>query len=68
MTTPDTTHECPAPGCTRRLPFHILACRDHWRRLPRDLQRAVTRSWSHGPTEAYALARADAVEWWEQNP
>lgn len=25
-----TGHECPAPGCHRRVPTHQLACRAHW--------------------------------------
>ena len=26
----DTTHECPGPGCTARVPRDMLACRTHW--------------------------------------
>lgn len=33
-------HRCPG-GCGRCIPNHLCACRPCWRRLPRDLQRAI---------------------------
>jgi hypothetical protein len=39
------SHQCPAPGCTRKVrPGHLL-CGSHWRRVPTELQRLVNRSW-----------------------
>jgi hypothetical protein len=48
MTTQDTTHECPAPVCKERVPEHQLACRRHWRLIPRPMQRAVWAAWDGG--------------------
>jgi hypothetical protein len=41
-------HECPIDGCTRRVPSHQLLCAPHWRAVPRDLQRALYRTWDNG--------------------
>lgn len=38
----DDTHDCPITGCTvRGLPRAVLMCRNHWRVVPRGLQRLV---------------------------
>ena len=42
------THECPADGCTRRVPMDMLMCYQDWKRVPKPLQRAVWRAWDHG--------------------
>ncbi len=58
------THTCPATGCRRQLPQHILACPAHWRRVPRDLQRQVYATWARGRMPdpvAYMAARQAAV-------
>lgn len=39
------TKPCPT-GCGRRCAIGMLACRDCWRAVPRDLQREVSRTWS----------------------
>lgn len=58
----DTTHECPAPGCTLRVPFARLACLTHWRLIPRDLQQRLLREYSHSfGEESYFQARADCL-------
>jgi hypothetical protein len=44
----DDTHECPGPGCTRRVPSHMLACARHWRQVPMNLQQRVYRTWNRG--------------------
>lgn len=58
---PDTTHECPADNCTRRVPRSQLACREHWFKVSADTRRAVNATWSSGDLEAYVEVRADAV-------
>ena len=42
------THTCHAPGCTRRVPPKMLACRDHWAALPKKIQDAVWREYVPG--------------------
>jgi hypothetical protein len=46
------THKCPIDGCeVTDLPRSILMCALHWRKVPRDLQRAVNRAWrARNPT------------------
>lgn len=61
--TDDTSHECPAGPCTRRVPFDRLACPTHWRMLPGRLKRAVTLAWHDGNLDAHAKAREDAAAW-----
>lgn len=41
MTLRVPTHGCPAIGCTKRVPNHLLLCLQHWRRVPRPLQAAI---------------------------
>jgi len=41
----DDTHECPANGCTARVPYHQLACRPHWYRIPKPFRDAVWRTY-----------------------
>lgn len=59
--TDDTTHKCPSPECIERLPYHILACKNHWYEVPPDLRSAVNRTWRSGDTVAYLAAREAAV-------
>jgi len=61
---PDT-HTCPATGCRRQLPYHMLACAAHWRRVPLAVQRQVYRTWAQGAmpnAEAYLAARQAAID------
>ena len=44
----DDTHECPKNGCTRRVPSHMLACRNHWYAIPAPLRSAVWNAWQNG--------------------
>lgn len=39
------THDCPVTGCGTSVPYSMLMCATHWREVPRDLQREVTRAW-----------------------
>lgn len=34
----DTTHECPAPGCDRRVDFDKFSCLSHWVTIDRALR------------------------------
>jgi hypothetical protein len=35
------THQCPAKGCTRTVPNHLLMCGPHWHMVPKPLQSDV---------------------------
>lgn len=56
-------HECPAPGCTRRVPRNKLACAPHWYQLPEELRAKVWRTYrQHGMGSAeHTDAMLDAV-------
>lgn len=41
----DTTHQCPAPGCTRRVPFHQAFCKAHWFCIPIAMRNRIHASW-----------------------
>jgi len=66
------THTCPAPGCTKELPFAIFACRVHWARTPRALRWRIRRAWrawlkaqpgeSHTLYQEYLVVRQQAVD------
>lgn len=67
MPATDTTHECPAPGCTKRVPHQYLACGTDWRRLPEPLRKAVNVAYRHGTATAHLAAIAAAVDWYRRN-
>ena len=60
-------HICHAPGCTRRVPPKMLACRDHWGALPKKIQDAVWREYRPGqeltkrPTQRYMAVQRLAL-------
>lgn len=37
-------HECPAPGCTERVPSRMYACRRHWYSIPPELRSRLWRA------------------------
>lgn len=39
------THTCPIDGCTSRLAYEVLMCRDHWAMVPLELRRKVAHTW-----------------------
>lgn len=61
--------ECPI--CALPIPLDVFACRTHWFKLPRDLRRAITRTWAMrrgdpGNEERIAeheAAKATAEQW-----
>lgn len=58
----DDTHECPAPGCERRVAFDRFACRGHWGEIPQMLQRRLLRAWRVEPgSEPYFKIRAECL-------
>lgn len=55
-----STHECPAPGCTERVPTHRLACPTHWYAIPADLRGELWDAYrNYGPLSA---KHCDAIE------
>ncbi len=44
----DDLHDCPAPGCQRRIAFDQMTCRPHWWALPGNLRSAISRAWKTG--------------------
>lgn len=60
------THECPAPGCGRRVPFERFACPQHWHSLPADLQSRLLFEYRRNFDEqTYLDARAACVAYLE---
>lgn len=58
-------HTCPATGCTRNVPSHMLLCRTHWYMVPGPLRDAVWDAWAGGigaGSSAHRAACADAIE------
>jgi hypothetical protein len=64
MPTQEGTHACPIPGCRyHSLPYGLLMCPDHWRLVPRALQKQVYAAWNKGrPTVDYIHVRKDAIK------
>lgn len=42
------THECPGPGCSRKVASHMLACRRHWFQVSAATRRRVWDAWAGG--------------------
>lgn len=60
------THECPGPLCEARVPLDQLACRRHWRQVPKNIQAQVIRAWQGGAGRAsteHVVAMASAIDW-----
>jgi hypothetical protein len=58
----DTTHECPAPGCDKRVPFEMFACKAHWFTIPTPLRSRLWSEWRDNPGEdSYFEVRADCL-------
>lgn len=59
----DSTHQCPAPECTRAVSLvWQFACLAHWRTIPREKQARLTRLWAREPgSDEYFEARADCL-------
>lgn len=61
------SHTCHARGCTVEVPPEMLMCIDHWRKVPRNLQLAVWKTYRRGqevdksPSPAYLAAAQAAI-------
>ncbi len=58
-------HECPAKGCSRRIPDHLLMCRNHWFMVPRMMRSAVWAAYDGGAgvgTSKLLMAQSAAIE------
>lgn len=53
------THQCPANGCKRNLPEHLLMCKPHWYMVPRHLRSDVWNAYQDG-AGAYTPELLDA--------
>lgn len=53
------SHRCHAPGCEREIPPRLMACREHWYALRKDIRDAIWREYRTGqeitktPTRRY---------------
>jgi hypothetical protein len=41
-------HNCPATGCQRSVPSHMLMCRNHWYMVPKPLRDDVWDAYAGG--------------------
>ncbi len=55
------SHECPAAGCSRTVPDHMLMCRTDWYRVPPALRDDVWHAWRNGAGAGSADHRAAMV-------
>jgi hypothetical protein len=60
-------HECPAQGCTRKVPHDELACAPHWRKLPWRKRTNLTEAWRLNDFGLHSEALADALDWYRNN-
>lgn len=62
-------HHCPAPGCDRSVPYHQLACRDDWYRLPHELRGRLTRARSMcgQGSEPHLEVLRECLEWYRDH-
>lgn len=56
-----SSHQCPAPGCTRLVPTHRLACKSHWFSLPPRLRLRLGRAYKAGDATAHLGLMVEAV-------
>lgn len=63
MTQSETTHECPAPACERRVARSMLACKRHWGQVSAPTQREVYAAYRSGePTRHHEAMQAAIAE------
>jgi hypothetical protein len=53
------THSCAV--CTEEIPIQMLMCREHWRLVPRRLQREVMTTYQNWRHSLQELKREDTV-------
>jgi hypothetical protein len=54
-------HQCPGPECEAEVPYEMLACSRHWYQVPKQIRRAVYRTWGDG-AGAGTMAHLRAME------
>lgn len=57
----DNTHECPRPGCERRVPYRQLACPDDWALVSPAHKREVYAAYKSGEVLRHLAAMSAAV-------
>lgn len=62
-----SSHQCPRPGCTRRVPMDMYACRSDWYALPVEIRTAIWRTWSAGDDAGHLAATTRARQWYRDN-
>lgn len=55
-------HKCPVQGCPIAVPPKYLMCREHWRRVPPDLQGAVWQAYHRNDLKALREAQRRATD------
>lgn len=56
-------HKCPVDQCQQVCPHHILMCKPHWYKVPKNVRDAVWHFWAHGQMkEGYFEARQQAID------
>lgn len=58
---PDTTHECPKDGCSRRVSRSQLACKAHWAWVSPPVQREVYAAYRSGDVGRHVAAMEAAI-------
>lgn len=59
--TSDTTHECPAEVCSRRVPRAMLACKRHWFAVSRPTRDEVYAAYRSGDRIRHHTAMQQAI-------
>lgn len=55
-------HTCHARGCGKPVPPKLLMCLRHWRMVPRDLQKAIWRTYTPGQERDHSLVTKEYLE------
>lgn len=62
------SHRCPRPGCERKVPDDMYACRGDWYALPTEIRNAIWRAYLDGDEAEHMTAMARALEWYHAHP
>ena len=55
------SHACPIDGCTRPAKDGQLMCWPHWRRVPKELNRAIFDTYQRRAWDEYRVNRDEAI-------
>jgi hypothetical protein len=53
---------CPINGCTRNAKPNQMMCLQHWRRVPRALNKAIFETYANGTRDSFRAYRANRAE------